>query len=142
MNRSPSLLALALSLLPGIACQQDREPPETPSRAAQLRDSAGVRITENPLPPEGTIPGWEINPEPSLSIGKAEGEAPYLLHRIRRAATLSDGRIVVANGGSNELRVFDASGTHTATWSREGEGPGEFTSLVGVDPWRGDSLVA
>lgn len=58
------------------------------------------------------------------------------------ALRLPDGRIVVADGGSNELRVFDASGTHAATWGGEGEGPGEFTSLGGADRWRGDSLVA
>jgi len=55
---------------------------------------------------------------------------------------LPDGRLVVADQGSNELRVFDASGIHAATWSREGEGPGEFTQLAGIAPWAGDSLIA
>ncbi len=65
-----------------------------------------------------------------------------MLHRALGALTLSDGRIVVANTGSDELRVFDASGTHVATWGRRGEGPGEFVALTQVHRWRGDSLLA
>ena len=53
-----------------------------------------------------------------------------------------DGRIVVANTGSHELRVFDAAGIHVATWGRRGEGPGEFDPLLQVHRWRGDSLLA
>ncbi|MDE2763113.1 MAG: hypothetical protein OXK74_10060 [Gemmatimonadota bacterium] len=49
---------------------------------------------------------------------------------------------MIANTGTNELRVFDAEGAHLATWGREGEGPGEFTGLSGVEPWPGDSVVA
>ena len=79
---------------------------------------------------------------PSVSIGELDGEDPYMLHQVSDAMTLSDGRIVVANRGSQELRVFDAQGVHLATWGREGEGPGEFNSLVAVADWRGDSLIA
>ena len=71
-----------------------------------------------------------------------EGEEPYLLHSATSATKLPDGRIVVANGGSQELRVFDASGTHLATWGGRGEGPGEFTGLGAVKPWPGDSIIA
>ncbi|MDE2874163.1 MAG: hypothetical protein OXQ93_01910, partial [Gemmatimonadota bacterium] len=53
-----------------------------------------------------------------------------------------DGRIVIANAGTNELRVFDSAGVHLGTWGGDGEGPGEFTSLWGVEPWPGDSVVA
>ena len=65
-----------------------------------------------------------------------------MLHRANDAATLPDGRIVVANTGTNELRVFDAAGVHLATWGRAGEGPGEFTALAGVAAWPGDSIAA
>ena len=122
------------------ACQPDGN--HSAATATQTRDSADIELIENPRPPPGSRLGWHVAPEPSLTIGAAMGDAPYLLHRVQDAMRLADGRIVIADGGSNELRVFDASGTHTATWSREGEGPGEFTSLGGVDPWPGDSLVA
>ena len=135
----PNVLASVVFLA---ACHEDPDPPDTPPPAAQLRDSAGILITENPLPPEGSSLGWEIGPEPTVTIGAAEGEAPYLLHRVRRAATLSDGRIVVADGASDEVRVFDPDGVHLVSWGGEGEGPGEFESLRGVARWRGDSVAA
>ncbi len=142
MNRRfltvPNVVA-SLVLIP--ACHEAPDPPETPSPAAQLRDSAGILITENPPPPEGSSPGWEIGPEPTVTIGAAEGEAPYLLHSVRRAATLSDGRIV-ADGASDEVRVFDPDGVHLVSWGGEGEGPGEFDALSGVARWRGDSVAA
>ena len=133
-------LTASLIALTAAACQQDQDAPATP--ATQVRDSAGIQVVDNPRPPFGSRLGWRVAPEPSLAIGASDGDPPYLLHRVRDAMQLPDGRIVVANAGSSELRVFDASGTHTATWGREGEGPGEFTSLGGVDTWSGDSLVA
>ena len=65
-----------------------------------------------------------------------------MLHQVSDGFVLPDGRIVIANGGSNEIRVFDASGVHQATWGRAGEGPGEFTALSGVARWPGDSIAA
>lgn len=122
------------------------DPPSPNGDSAALepivRDSADVRIVENPRPPSGSRLDWRVGTEPEVSIGAREGEGPYLLHRAQDALTLPDGRIVVANTGSYELRVFDASGIHVATWGRRGEGPGEFSSLVQVHRWRGDSLLA
>jgi len=141
-RRLLSVLIVLASVAFITACREDPNPPETPPPATQLRDSAGILITENPPPHEGSSLGWEIGPDPTVTIGAAEGEAPYLLHRVRRAATLSDGRIVVADGASNEVRVFDPDGVHLLSWGGEGEGPGEFDALSGVARWRGDSVAA
>ena len=111
--------------------------------AAQVtRDSAGIRIIENARPADDSRLPWRIGPEPVVSIGEVVGDEAYLLHRANDATMLPDGRIVIANTGTNELRVFDAAGVHLATWGGEGEGPGEFTGLSGVEPWPGDSVVA
>lgn len=109
---------------------------------SEARDSAGIRIVENARPPDGSRLGWRVDSVPTLSIGALEGEEAYLLHQVLTALKLSDGRIVVANRGSHELRVFDASGTHQGTWGGQGEGPGEFNSLLRVTQWPGDSLIA
>ncbi len=109
---------------------------------SEARDSAGVSIVESARPPDGSRLGWRVDSVSSLSIGALEGEEPYLLDQVRDALTLPDGRIVVANRGSHELRVFDASGIHMETWGRRGEGPGEFNSLLEVAHWPGDSLIA
>lgn len=134
-----TLVGPAAVLLATAACSDQGV---TVELASEARDSAGVRIVENVRPPDGTRLGWEVDSVPLLSIGALEGEDAYLLHQVRDAMTLSDGRIVVANRGSHELRVFDGSGVHLATWGGEGEGPGEFNSLVAVAGWQGDSVIA
>ena len=143
MKLAFGLTALILAM---VACGQPDEPPAggdgTPTPAAEVRDSAGLRIVENPRPPEGSRLGWRVGSEPAVSIGALEGADPYLLDGVRDLLTLPDGRIVVANRGTHELRVFDAAGSHLATWGGEGQGPGEFNSLVQVERWPGDSVVA
>lgn len=133
------LLAIAIS-----GCgDADQDPPDVENPIASVsHDSAGIRIIENDRPPEGSRLDWRIGPEPSVSIGKREGEDPYLLHRVSDATRLRDGRIVIANGGSHELRFFDSLGSHLANRGGAGEGPGEFAFLRRVDPWPGDSIVA
>ena len=121
----------------------DPDPPEVENPIASVtHDSAGIRIIENDRPPEGSRLDWRIGPEPTVSIGEREGEDPYLLDRVSDATRLRDGRIVIANGGSSELRFFNALGNHLANRGGIGEGPGEFTFLRGVEPWPGDSIVA
>ncbi|HEX9094463.1 MAG TPA: hypothetical protein VF902_10845, partial [Coriobacteriia bacterium] len=55
---------------------------------------------------------------------------------------LSDGRIVVANGGSQELRYFDSTGTYLMTAGRKGGGPGEFEQLGAAMALPGDTVAA
>lgn len=130
---------LAAVIVPAmIACQPDAEPAGGPE--FQERDSAGIRIVENPSPSAGSRLGWRLGSEPAVSIGILEGEDPYMLFAVRDATILFDGRIVVVGG--NELRVFDPMGIYLETWGGEGEGPGEFIDLYQADPWLGDSIVA
>ena len=132
---------LALLSLAALACEQGQQP--APFLPTQTRDSAGIWIVENAEPPEGSRLPWRIGPEPAVSIGAVEGEEPYLLDRAGDATRLSDGRIIVVNGGTSELRMFDAAGVHLATWwGGRGEGPGEFRELGRAEPWPGDSIIA
>ena len=109
---------------------------------SEVRDSAGIVIVENEAPhPTSRLP-WAIEPEPFVTIGAVEGDPAYQLFGVEDALRLDDGRILVANGGSSEIRVFDASGTHLDSWGGEGEGPGEFVGLTDVMRWPGDSIVA
>jgi len=66
----------------------------------------------------------------------------YQLYEVGDATRLTDGRIVVANGGSNQLLVFDDTGRYMSAWAGPGEGPGEFRSLALVESWTADSLIA
>ena len=116
----------AIATLATAACQQDLDRDE-PTQGADLptsevRDSAGILITENARPPDGSRLGWRIGPEPTVTIGAVEGEDPYLFQWVRSAFRISDGRIVVANGGTEEIRVFTATGTHLLSWGGKGAG--------------------
>lgn len=88
-----------------------------------------------------TVTEWEVGPAPVVSIGVAEGEPAYELHRASDAIALRDGRIIVANSGSSELRVFDSAGVYLKSIGRQGSGPGEFRGTITLFPHAGDSLV-
>lgn len=136
----------AVAAIATFACQQDLDQHEPAQRAdrptSQTRDSAGILIAENARPADGSRLGWRIGPEPTLTIGAVEGEDPYLFQWVRSAFRISDGRIVVANGGTEEIRVFTATGTHLLSWGGKGQGPGDFGNLSMAAPWPGDSVVA
>lgn len=109
---------------------------------ATVRDSAGVRIVENSAPAWRTTEAWHLSDVPRVDIGVVEGDPHYQFDNVTGALRLRDGRIVVANAGSGELRFYDATGTYVSTSGRKGGGPGEFQSLSSVERLGGDSLLA
>ena len=140
----PRFFLLLLGLA-AAACQADpgrRNAEQADQPVAEIFDSASIRIIENARPPEGSRLGWRIGPEPTVSIGAVRGEEPYLFQWVRSAFMMSDGHIVVADGGTDEIRVFTATGTHLVSWGGKGQGPGDFGNLYRADPWPGDSVVA
>ena len=132
-------MAIALSGCGG--ADQGEPEGETPIAGA-IRDSADIPIVENRAPAPGSRLGWVVGDEPVVTIGTRDASDSFQLHSVGDATRLADGRIVVANGGSNELLVFDADGNHLAAWAGQGDGPGEFWYLSTVRPWPGDSLIA
>ena len=114
------------------------------ARPAQARDSAGIMIVENARPALNSRLGWRIGESAAVSIGTEEGDPGEMFFDVRDAARLADGRIVVANAGTSELRVFGADGAYLETWGGQGDGPGEFSAYTPepVSRWPGDSIVA
>ncbi|WP_419938846.1 hypothetical protein [Candidatus Palauibacter sp.] len=143
MKTTALLTACILAGSLAAACRNSEEEPS--ALESVIRDSAGVTIVENERPTPEIRLGWRIAATPVLSIGAFEGDPAYELYQVMDATKLPDGRIVVANAGSGELRAFDGSGTHLATWGGRGEGPGEFGDFDApwsVGPWSGDSIAA
>ena len=132
-------MTVATMLLGILGCQQDAEPGGRPY--TQMRDSADIRIVENARPPDDSRLDWRIGPEPAVSIGVLEGSDPYMLFAVTDATILSDGRIVVVNRGTRELRVFDALGSYLDAWGGRGEGPGELRDVMHIEPLPGDSVI-
>ena len=144
MNAHPSIFPVAMATVAvlAVAACQDVDSPDGSDTRMEEQDSADVRIVENARPADGSRLGWRIGTEPAVTIGKLEGEEPYMLFVAMDATRLSDGRIVVVNAGTHELRVFDGAGIHMDTWGGRGDGPGEFRAPIGqVAHLPGDSVV-
>jgi hypothetical protein len=113
-----------------------------PGETVVVRDSAGIRIVENFTAawPEGR--GWEVDETPVAAIGVLDGPSEYLLDGVVGAALLPDGRILVGNGGSQELLLYDGDGVHLKRAGGEGGGPGEFEELWWAGSFGDDSIAA
>src|SRR5690606_35237348 len=77
--------------------------------------------------------------QPSVSIGRVEGDENYLLSRVSHVKKLSDGRILVTMGP--DIRFYDASGRHLANAGGRGRGPGEFQYIQDIVVLPGDTLL-
>ncbi|HLB55397.1 MAG TPA: hypothetical protein VJK71_09845, partial [Gemmatimonadales bacterium] len=111
-----------------------------PADSMGVRDTAGVEIVEHPAGFEESLPKWVVDSTPLVDIGGRE-EPGHDLHRVGGAARLQDGRIVVINRGSGELRFFDSTGRYLSSAGRLGHGPGEFSDFIAsVQVLPGDTL--
>lgn len=106
-----------------------------------IRDSSGVRLVEHSAPQAAGVQEWQVPDEPVLVLGSAEGEQETQFFRIASARRASDGAIVVANTGTNEVRVFSPEGAVLGTFGRSGDGPGEFQALAGAWPLPDGSIL-
>lgn len=104
-----------------------------------ITDSAGVRIVRSEGPVWTSETAWRLSDEPAVVIGVIDGAPGDQLFDVVDAARLPDGRILVGNRGSSELKIYDARGGHLRTFGRDGEGPGEFRMLSSVHA-DGDSV--
>jgi hypothetical protein len=133
----PILFVLSLVLA---GCERVASTAEA-TRSAVVRDSAGVRIVEIDERAWADAPRWALGSEPFLSIGLVDGPEAYQFDRVTAALRLEDGTVVVANGGSREIRFYDRAGKHFRSVGRSGAGPGEYGFPVLLTRYPGDSLL-
>lgn len=103
-----------------------------------IMDSSGVQVVTN------VVPAWRgeaLDVELQLTIGEGPGGADYEFGRVGDAVRLSDGRIVVGDGQTAELKVFGAAGRFLGRVGGQGGGPGEFRSVWSLHRRPGDSVV-
>jgi len=141
-NRIPlprgAVVGMVTAILPlcAVACSTEPGP-----STAVVTDSSGVQIVESigPVWSEGS--GWRLSDQPALNLGVLDGDPAYQFYEIRGAWRLTDGRIVVADGGASELRYFDSNGAYLLSVGEEGGGPGEFGSMGSLSATPGDTVV-
>lgn len=75
-------------------------------------------------------------------IGEVDGPPEYLFGRIVGVAVGSRGVTYVADAIGSSVRAYDQDGQYLSTIGSEGDGPGEFRYLLGLDiDARGDLIV-
>ena len=122
MNRSS--LATVATVAVATACATSEA---TTSRWNGSVDTlpSGHIVVENTADPIWTVETqWTVTED--LRIGSLEDDGPDLFGRIMALEVDSAGRIYVLESQANELRIFDANGSHVTTAGRDGGGPGEF----------------
>lgn len=121
------------SLMVAVACSAPHD-----DAPAVIRDSAGVRIVASSRSVwTGATGRWSVDTVPFLSIGSSDGEEIYQFHRIGGAEKMGDGRILVGNAGTGEVRIFDSTGRFIRRFGRQGAGPGEFDQFSSLELWAG-----
>src|SRR5262245_20459797 len=108
--------------------------------AQPARDSAGIRIIENSKPAWAVGHEWKLSESPMLVLGDGKNPSERF-GRIVGVTRLSDGRIVVADESTLELKFFDASGRHLASVGGKGQGEDQFRGFRTVSRLTGDSIV-
>lgn len=91
--------------------------------------------------PDAASTPFVIDPTPVFDIGVSEGDPRFEFNRVFGMRRLPDGRVVVADGSSRELRWFAAEGSYLQSAGRRGNGPGEFQGGITIFPASGDSLL-
>lgn len=113
-----SLLALFAA-----ACSETPEEPPPPTFTAT--DSAGVRVVVNSAPQWGEGEGWQVTPDPVLTLGTVDYPIEQQFQRLGEVTRLGDGTVVVLEIDDAQLRAFDPSGDLLWTTGGIGDGPGE-----------------
>ncbi|HEX2168146.1 MAG TPA: hypothetical protein VHG09_13010, partial [Longimicrobiales bacterium] len=143
MTRTPDVRRRLAAILLVAGCAADGEPELVTTRDTVITHEGAdvtVQVVENEVVPDD-LPTWSVDSTPALDLGGLGGSEEVVLFRVTGAYRLSDGRVVVADGGSSELKVFDDEGALTGTIGGPGEGPGEFRRLSYVGLLPGDSVV-
>jgi hypothetical protein len=92
-------------------------------------------------PVAAQMPVWQVTAKPIAVIGTSETDRNLQLAGVFGARRLPDGRMVVADSASHEIRLYDATGKFLSLIGRKGQGPSEFRGNLTLYAVRGDSLL-
>ena len=112
------------------ACGGDSPAPEW---GGSVRDSAGVRIVENPDAGVWTAgEAWTLEEE--LQIGVTDGNPELQFGIITGIDATPGGEIYVLDAQAHRVRVFDADGNLLRAFGQAGQGPGELSPGLAQAP--------
>ena len=117
-----------------------REPAPVVS-GADVVDSAGIQVITSRAPGWGDKPQWKVASDPSLVLGGVAGDPALDFLSIVGAKHLDDGSLVVANGGTGELRWFSPEGKPVRSVGGRASAKSPFAAIASFYSL-GDTLVA
>ena len=110
--------------------------------AAGLAGSAGAQSVV--LVRADNLPLWG-DPAPlrrELRLGVLDGRDEQSFGRIVGIAVSRDGQLWIADAQASTIRRFDVNGRYLGSVGRNGEGPGEFRNLAGLQRTPGGRVAA
>jgi hypothetical protein len=103
-----------------------------------VTDSAGVRITlSHDVPHAFAV----VDTPAVLSLGGPDARGPTQFANVQGVHVDGRGNLWVADGGSDEVRLFHSDGSFWKAVGGRGEGPGQFMSVRLLGGFRGDSVA-
>lgn len=97
--------------------------------ASTSRDSLGVRIVESVAPAWEEGAEWRIEDRPVVDLAETGSGDMHMFLRVRDVLRTGE-YLVVADGVSRQVRVYDPEGRFVRVFGGPGEGPGEFGFLA------------
>jgi hypothetical protein len=92
-------------------------------------------------PHEGGYDAVDLVLNEEQRIGAVDGDSALTFGRIAALVPAADGGVWVLDSHGPIIRIYDAAGRHVRDVGREGQGPGEYRSVLGMKP-AGDGRVA
>ena len=138
MTRKLAAAFAAMGMATLVGCRPAPPPPAPPTVTSQ--DSSGIHIVQSSAPSWPGGHGWSVD-SATVDIGAPDG-AFRGFHHPSAVIRLSDGRIVVADGGYDQLFVFSSTGHFLYAAGSVGTAAGQFQALWGVFRGPSDTLVA
>ncbi len=118
------LLGLTAAATSG--CEAGRAP------ASTARDSLGVAIVESVAPHWTEGGAWRIEGEPVVDLAESGSGDMHNFFRVWDVLRTAGDHLIVADGASQQIRVYDSAGRFVRAFGGPGEGPGEFRFLRSV----------
>lgn len=133
-RRLAAFVAIVLASLAAFGCESGDRPPHT---VVDTLSNGVVRVSNRaPMEPEHSAGvATEL-----FRIGDRDATGPTVFGRIHGLLLGPTGSLYVLDGYGREVRMFDSTGTHIATFGGGGAGPGEFQDPRGLI-WGPDSTV-
>jgi hypothetical protein len=135
MKDNLAAAAVAVTIILTFACAR----PPQPRNPATVRDSSGVTIVENHLPPDSLREVWQVDTAAITRIGDDDSDPHQHFTSVNAATRLSDGRVAIALDG--QVNFFDRDGNYVSSSAPRGDGPGEFTGITAIYRAAGDALL-